>query len=131
MKRFMTLLVLAAFGFMILLPPVTATPYDPFEPKDDRVDLEDDPPEEADPWGELESTGGGTSGKTIYLEGSLWFATTSSIIEYFFFGTVFTPKIIIVKPQPTVKNVEDGTIDENQVTNNTDSGTSARPPRGD
>jgi len=131
MKRFMTLLLIVVFAFMVFAPPVSATPYDPFQPKDDEVDLEDDPPDEADPWGELESTGGSINGKTGYFEGSLWYITVTSIIEYYFFGTVFTPEIIIVNPQTTVKNVEDGTTDENQVTNNTDSGSSARPPRGD
>lgn len=131
MKRFMTLLMIVAFGFAIFVPPVSATPYDPFQPKDDEVVLEDNPPEEADPWGELESNGGSINGKTRYLEGSLWFITATSIIEYYLFGAIFTPEIIFVKPQQTVQNVEDGTIDENQVTNNTDSGTSARPPRGD
>ena len=130
MKRFTALLLAVIFCLTLLIPPVMSTPYDPFNPKDDDCIRGEDTIDEADPWGELQLTGG-IYERTGYDNQLGWWQTTRFFIDYYLFGLKFNSPVIIVVKKTRINNEENGTSNEDQNTQNTNSRTGAQSPSGE
>ena len=129
MKRLITLLMTVVFCIALFTPPVMSTPYDPLKPRDDSRDASDDSPDESDPWGELHMTGGFES--VSFFDMSLWWESTKMMVGTFLLGLDFEPTVIIVRKQTVVNNEDNGTTNEDQNTNRTNTRPGTQAPSGE
>jgi|GEM_PF-4842823 len=129
MKRLIALLLTVVFCITLFAPPVTSTPYDPFQPREDSRDTTDDMPDESDPWGELHLTGGYESVSTFDM--SLWWESTRFLVGAFLLGLEYEPTVIIVRKQTEDNNEGNGTTNEDQNTNNTNIRSGTQSPSGE
>ena len=129
MKRLITLLLTVVFCITLFAPPVTSTPDDPFQPKDESRDWTDDTPDESDPWGELHLTGGYESVSTFDMP--LWWESTKFLVDVFLFGLKYEPTVIIVRKKTEDNNEGNGTTNEDQNTNNTNTRPGTQSPSGE
>lgn len=117
MKRLLALLTAVLICMTLVTPPVLATPYDPLNPHHDGQVVGGDDSDEADPWGELQLTG--EKGNFGFTDLSLWWETTLRFFGNYLLGGNFQPPVIIIIKQTSCQNEENGTMNEDQNTQNT------------